>query len=954
MGIFSGNQPGQPRYSGELHNLQLTQSVFGTTAPVIIGTQRVALKLLFYGGFYAVKAPAQGGKGVGGGKGDQEYDYYADVIGALASGSATEGCRGILNVWDQQGKLENESGSYQYTIPSGGGSVSPVSSGSAPIQMDLGVSKALPYSIETNDYGAGGSRTLTGVQQVPLRPVSGTPGAGEYSYDSANGKYTFSAADAGATVTISYSSVFSLYYFEQTQAAEVPLESPYQVSTDNQQYFLADRGVVWVDNGEAAPTPLTRGASSRGYTESDGAYSFTSDMAGHQVYITYTYTSSDASISNSSTLNLTFFGGTLGQTPWSYMQSKYPGSAFGYTGICYVGANPMALGESATLPSFNYEVVGLCVFPGGGLDAHLCDALKLLFSDAFLGVGFPAACIGDWTNAYAYLAANNYLISKTLDTQTSVTDALGQVIETGNVGTVWSEGLLKLIPYGDTTCVGNGYTYTPNTAPAATLVTSDLLWSSDNKPGEPSREDPIQMSRRAPQDCWNYVQAQWCNRTNDYNEEPINEQNDAFIKSYGLRIESLQTWDWITNEKAAAWALKLRLNRLCYITDTYKFWLSFRFSRLEPMDKVVLPTGEEVRITQIEDDENGKLSIEAENWTYGTGNVTIYPKQAPTSFQPTISQDLPGDTYPIIFETPPLGSVTKLNAVQIAVAGNQAAWGGCKIYVSLDGETYVYLDSVSDSGKTGLLSAALGAGSDPDTVDTLSVDMSISGGSLVSATQAEADAFATLAAIVDSDGSVEMVSYETAALTGADRYNLAYLRRGVYGTAIKAHAAGAQFCFIGTTGLYEYPYPEQYIAKPIYFKFASFNLLGGQAQDLSVCQAYSYTPTGTPYPAPPVVTVTQSATSPAAKSASGAVTATDGGATVTAAIWLTIAWSWESNFPAPTGFQVVAFTGDDPTNAVNYLFDIVTVVPSTRSYTVAVTPNNTEGTVNAAVRAVYA
>lgn len=951
MGIFGGGQAGQARYSGELHNLQLTQAVFGTTAPIIFGTRRVALKLMFYGGFYAVKAAnSGGGKGLGGGKGTQEYEYYADIIGAVASGSSGGGCRGILNVWDQQGKLQNQSGSYIYTIPSGGGAVSPVAGGSAPIQMDLGVSKSVAYSVVANDYGSGGSRTLTGTQTVPMTKVPGTPAAGQYSFNATTSSYTFSAADAGTQVTISYSAVFSLYYFEQTQAAEVPLTSPHQVSTDNQQYFYSDGGVIRVDTGAA----LVRGTD---YTESSGVYTFSTGLAGVYVYITYTYTSSDSSITSSSTLNLTFFGGTLGQSPWSYMQSKYPGSAFGYTGLCYVGANPMALGMSAVLPSYNYEVVGLNLFPGGGLDAHFCDMFRTLLYDAFLGIGFPSTNVDAWTDCYAYWAANGYFGSVCLDTQTSVSDAMSQVIETGNVGAVFSGGLLKLVPYGDTTCVGNGYTYMPTTIPAATLTWDNLLPPPSNKAGNSTSDEPLQVAQTAPQDCWNYVQAQYTNRLNDYNNELINEQNDAFINDYGRRIESPQNWDWITTSAAATWALNLRLKRQCYIRNTYKFWLPFWFSYVEPMDLVVLPSGEVVRITQVDDADGGRLSLEAEQWTYGSADVTLYPKQQSSSFQPTVSHDFPGDTCPVIFETPPLGATTQLNAVQIAVAGNQPGWGGCDVYVSLDGQTWAYLDSIKSTSNTGVLSAALPSGGDPDTTDTLSVDMSISGGSLVSATQGEADSFATLAAIVDPSGAVELVAYETATLTGVNRYNLTYLRRGVYGTPVAAHASGAEFCFIGIAGLFEYPYPEQYIAKPIYFKFPSFNLLGNQLQDLSVCQVYSYTPTGTQYPAPLIVTVTQSATAPsggAGTVASGGVTATASGATVSSPIWLTVAWSWEPNFPTPTGFQVVAFTGTDPTNAANYLFDIVTVGPSTSSYTVAVTPNSSEGTVNAAVRAVYA
>jgi hypothetical protein len=645
MGIFGQSQAGQARYSGELHNLQLTQSVFGTTAPIIFGTRRVAAKLLFYGGFYAVTAPnSGGGKGLGGGKGDTAYDYYADVQLALASGSASGGCLGLLNVWDQQGKLQNESGSYTYTVPPGGGTVTPMSAaGSPPIQQDLGVSKAATYSVVANDYGSGGSRTLTGTQSVPLTKVTGTPAAGQYSFNASTSSYTFAAADAGAVVTICYSAVFSLYYFEQTQAAEIPLSGPYQVSTNVQQYFWSDGGVVRVDTG----APLNQGSD---YTESSGVYTFASNLAGVYVYITYTYTSSDSSVTNTSTLNLTFFGGTLGQTPASYMQSKYPGSDFGYTGICYLLANPMALGESAVLPSYNYEVVGLNIFPGGGLDAHPCDAFRTLLYDAFLGVGFPSANVDAWTSAYAYWAANGYLLSSSLDTQTSVSEALSNIIETGNVGAVWSGGLLKLIPYGDATCVGNGYTYTPNTTPVAVFTWNNLLSPSETKAGSSTSDDVLQVAQKAPQDCLNYVQAQWCNRANDYNNELINEQNDAFVNDYGRRIESPQTWDWITTAAAATWALNLRLKRQCYIRNTYKFWLPFWFSYIEPMDIVTLPTGENVRITQIEDDPDGRLSVEAEQWTYGSGNVTIYPKQAPSSFQPNLSSSAPGDAVPVVIQ----------------------------------------------------------------------------------------------------------------------------------------------------------------------------------------------------------------------------------------------------------------------------------------------------------------
>ena len=841
MGIFGGSQAGQPRYSGELHNLQVSESVFGTCAPLVFGTCRVHQKLLFYGGFFAVTAPNSGGKGIFGGKAT-EWDYYADMLMLLAQGSSSEGCGGLINVWDQQGKLENLSNAYSYTIP--GSSPTVIPSTNPAVGSDLGVYRETSYSVTATDYGAGGTRTLTGTQQISLEKVSGSPGAGQYSFNSTTGAYTFSTANAGQNVTICYSCVFSLYYFQQTQAAEIP-GSPYQVSTNNQTYFWQDNGVTYVDTG----LPCTS------YSESGGVYTFTSADVGRYVYINYTYTSSSTDVTNSSTLNLTFFAGKQGQSPWSYMTSKYPGADFGYSALCYLGANPLFLGQSASLPSYNYELIGLVPFGGGIIDAHPCDALEVILTDTLCGVGFPAANIDtSWLrataaatgpNAYAYWASNGYFISICLNTQQPAADALRQVIETGNVAAVWSDGLLKLIPYGDTTTVGNGYTYTPPTTPVVTLTWDNLLPPSDKRTGESTSDDPLQGTVRAPQDCMNYVQVQWTNRANSYNNELTPEQNDAFIKLYGFRPESPQTWDFITTQAAASWALNLRLKRNCYIRNTYKFWLPFWFAALEPMDMVLLPTGEPVRITQVEYDANDRIAIEAEQWTYGSADVTLYPKQTPTSYQPTQSLAIPGNTYPVIFEATPQSLLAQPNTIQFAVAGNQAAWGGCNIFASPDGTTWTQIDQVKSQGRSGLLSAALPSHADPDTSNTLSVDMTISGGELVSVTPAQENSFVTLAAIVDADGSLELISYETVAMTAQNRYNITNLRRGVYGTTIKSHAIGAEFTYIGATGVFNYQYPAQYAGETMYFKFASFNTTGNQVQDLSQCIEYPFLIPGT-------------------------------------------------------------------------------------------------------------
>jgi len=106
-------------------------------------------------------------------------------------------------------------------------------------------------------------------------------------------------------------------------------------------------------------------------------------------------------------------------------------------------------------------------------------------------------------------------------------------------------------------------------------------------------------------------------------------------------------------------------------------------------------------------------------------------------------------------------------------------------------------------------------------------------------------------------------------------------------------------------------------------------------------------------PAPPVVTMSQSTTGTTSTTAGSSVNKTTSGTiTVSTPVYLTITWTWSTSFRTPTGFEVVAFTGNDPTNTNNYLFDIATVDASQRSYTAKITPGSTI-TANAAVRAIY-
>jgi len=220
----------------------------------------------------------------------------------------------------------------------------------------------------------------------------------------------------------------------------------------------------------------------------------------------------------------------------------------------------------------------------------------------------------------------------------------------------------------------------------------------------------------------------------------------------------------------------------------------------------------------------------------GVGTATSYPKQATAgaALDPFV---LPGDTNaPIIFEPPP-GLTGGDNEVWILASGGPN-WGGCQIWVSSDGNTYAFAGTAYRGGRQGVLTASLPAGGDPDTTDTLAVDLTESEGQLLSGTAADADNLVTLCFC-----GGELLAYETATLTAAYKYDLTYLRRGAYGTPITAHASGAQFGRLGPNdpAVFRYGYPASFIGQTVYVKLPAFNFFGQELQSLATVTASAYT-----------------------------------------------------------------------------------------------------------------
>jgi hypothetical protein len=584
-------------------------------------------------------------------------------------------------------------------------------------------------------------------------------------------------------------------------------------------------------------------------------------------------------------LGLSLFTGTDPQSPWSYVSSAYPSQALGYEGTAYVCAENYSLGDSATLDNHNFEVMGLRYGTGYGqipytsetgsyeyglvagnpapatgyYDADPALCIEDFLTNAQFGVGFPSANIdattlytqggGNDSSYQTYCRAIGFALSPCLTDQEQASSILARWLQLTNTAAVWSGGLFRFISYGDSTVTNNGVTFTPNVTPIYNLGDDDFMAQNN--------EDPLQVSRSDPFEAYNVWRLEIAERDNAYSLTTVESRDQNAIEiveqatgSNGMRIAPTVTAHEICDENVASISGQLLLQRAVYIRNTYKFRLSWEYCLLDPMDLVTVTDAvlgllnAAIRLTEIEEDENGFLQVTAEEFPLGVASAVLYPTQ-PAINNP-INRNVTPDPVnaPIIFEPP--STLVSTPQVWFAVSGGSGGiadpnWGGCNVWASVDGSTYVQIGTIFGPAAQGVLSSSLPSysGTNPDTTDTLAVNIAESGQALASGTAASA-ALGTPLVIVGN----ELMAYETATLASANHYSLTTLYRGLYGTEIAAHSSGAPFALLNSA-IFEYDLPAQYVGRELYFKFQSFNVFGGGIESLSSCTAYTYTPTGT-------------------------------------------------------------------------------------------------------------
>lgn len=600
-----------------------------------------------------------------------------------------------------------------------------------------------------------------------------------------------------------------------------------------------------------------------------------------------------------------FYDGNETQAPWPVTEALWPNDARPYKDTAYYAFYNAQLDSSATVPQIDIVLAGhfsgtcplysstIEITTGqydnngnalsyigpiylGCADADPAICIYDFLANITYGATFPPQWIDTTTlfstpdsfNPYkgdsalsTYCQAVGFGWSVVINNAESAASILERWCKNLNVAIVWDGSLLKFIPYRDIFCGDNpGWSseqgippkfYSPNVNSICTITMDDIL-QSDAK-----EEDPIMYSRKDPQEVYNTVRVDYKDRFNFYNDVPAEQKDEAHVELYGPRVDNIGLANEFSRSEYAANSAMLQLRRNIGIMRTYTWRMSPLWAWLSPMYIITIPDPTNyannivVRVVSVEDDAEENITVTAEEFPMGVASPTIIPLSATTPPDTGAVNSPPLPVFPPVIFEPTVSLASALGyATPIFIFGASGGtngqldpnWGGCNLWISLDATNYELVDVLTGPSEVGVTTSLMPAyaGANPDTTDSISVYMGESGATLNNSSDAAAAAGQSICVIIDTNG-YEIFSYTTATLSTPFEYTLTGLYRGLFGTAARTFAPGAQFMYIGSSSnkLID-NLPSTFIGQNFYVKAQSFSTFGNIEQDLSDCVVYEY------------------------------------------------------------------------------------------------------------------
>lgn len=532
-------------------------------------------------------------------------------------------------------------------------------------------------------------------------------------------------------------------------------------------------------------------------------------------------------------IQLTLFDGKENQQPWAYTQGKHPEKALPYPGLAYM-AGVIDLGDSGSMPSYNFEVKGRLLETGDGIDVNPADYIRYILNK----IGKKDMQIIGLDNYRKYCKEADLLISSPPDEDAKAArEVVNEIAKLTNAYVFWSNDKLKIVPLADRP-VGN---WTPNKTVVYDLTADDFLPQTGGALVIYKRKDSSAI--------YNQFPVEFINRANGYEKESVSYEFTEDIKNYGVRAASVTNAHYIyTKERAVKIAEQLARNNK-YGRTQYTFKLDWSFCQLEVGDLVRLTDEnsgifEQVAVVNsITEGTDGCLTVTALSRAQGDYSAAKYNVHANDRPYIEYNKTAP-DTVPVIFQ-PPADLTADGLELWIAAKGKADGWGGCTVYVSDDNTNYRTVGQIAGSARCGKLMQPLSPMPNHPGGNQAMVTCN---DQLLSGTPQDAERKNTLCWI---DG--ECMSYINANLQSSGAWLLSGLYRGQCNTAVRMHAKNTDFVRLDNS-VFKVPFTKDDIGKKIYLKFCSYNIFGAGNQDLSEVKAYEYTLA--PYYIPPVTNLT--------------------------------------------------------------------------------------------------
>lgn len=515
-------------------------------------------------------------------------------------------------------------------------------------------------------------------------------------------------------------------------------------------------------------------------------------------------------------VGLTLFSGTPDQKPWAYVQGKHPNKALAYENLAYM-AGVIDLGDSGSMPSFNFEVKGKLLDTGDGVDVNPADYILYVLTK----VGLGGVKIDGIDNYRQYCREADLLISTPSDSTDakSAREIVNEIANITNAYFFWSNDRFKIVPRADR-AVGN---WKPDKTIRYNLTPDDFIPQSGGA--------CITYSRKDSSEIYNRISVEFLNRANSYEKEVVNYQDNDDIKEFGVRQASTTKAHYIyTKTRAVKLAEELcRKNK--YERVKYTFKLDWAFCRLEPGDLVMLNDpamgieNQPAMIDSVTEGTDGVLTFTAISRAKGDYSIAEYDVHQ--GERPFINTNVEApDTIPLIIQ-PPRALLGDVPEIWIAAKGAGDMWGGCKVFVSDDNDSYMLAGQIENTARMGTLVSGV-------TADATDIEVD-STGTFVSANEKSAQMGDTRCWL---DG--ECIDYVTASLLSNGHWKLSGCLRGQDGTTAAPHRAGCDFVRLDEAIL-KIKSTKRRMGSTVYLKFPSFNIFYTGDQDLSQVKAHEVT-----------------------------------------------------------------------------------------------------------------